>query len=263
MDMMILFSAQQIERIARLLGSCRTGSEISDILERLGIKDSSGESTKWKRLNHVLITTQHECGHADHVLAVIKSILDPVYFTGNQSAFEEIRNALNLILAFSGLEYGSDGQFHRRQAAQTLDQAMQRQNAIQEKLRRRNMHPRVEQYCKAELLQDNYFHALLEASKGLAQHIREKSGIEKDGAALVDEAFSINSPILAFNSLQSETDKSVQKGLAALLKGCFAAIRNPLAHQPKINWEGYDDVADYLSLISLLHRKIDDCVRIK
>jgi hypothetical protein len=25
-------------------------------------------------------------------------------------------------------------------------------------------------------------------------------------------------------------------------------------------WEGEDDAADYLSLISLLHRKLDDCV---
>ncbi len=44
------------------------------------------------------------------------------------------------------------------------------------------------------------------------------------------------------------------------IKDCFAAVRNPLAHDPKILWEGEDDAADYLSLISLLHRKLDDCV---
>ena len=51
------------------------------------------------------------------------------------------------------------------------------------------------------------------------------------------------------------------KSFASLLKGCFAAVRNPLAHEPKILWQGEDDAADYFSLIPPLHRKLDDCVR--
>jgi len=109
-------------------------------------------------------------------------------------------------------------------------------------------------------MQDNYFHAVFEATKGLAQRIRDMSGIQADGAALIDRVFSIEQPVLAFNTLQTDTEKSEHKGLAALLKGCFAAARNPLAHEPKILWDGEDDAADYLSLISLLHRKLDDCV---
>ena len=49
-------------------------------------------------------------------------------------------------------------------------------------------------------------------------------------------------------------------GQIATFKGCFAAVRNPLAHEPKILWEGEDDAADYFSFISLLQRKLDDCV---
>ena len=66
--------------------------------------------------------------------------------------------------------------------------------------------------------------------------------------------------LLALNTLRSETEQSEHKGFAALLKGCFGAVRDPLAHEPKILWEGEDDAADYLSLVSLLHRKLDDCV---
>ena len=77
--------------------------------------------------------------------------------------------------------------------------------------------------------------------------------------ALIDKVFSIEKPILAINSLKTETEKSEHKGFALLLKGCFAAVRNPLAHEPKILWQGEDDAADYLSLISLLHRKLDEC----
>ena len=108
-------------------------------------------------------------------------------------------------------------------------------------------------------MQENYFHAVFEATKGLAQRIREMVGIEADGAALIDRVFSISKPMLAINTLQTETEKSEHKGFAALLRGCFGAVRNPLAHEPKILWEGEDDAADYLSLVSLLHRKLDDC----
>ncbi len=38
------------------------------------------------------------------------------------------------------------------------------------------------------------------------------------------------------------------------------AVRNPLAHEPKLLWQGEEDAADYLSLISLLHRKLDGAV---
>ena len=109
-------------------------------------------------------------------------------------------------------------------------------------------------------MQDNYFHAVFEASKGLAQRIRDKSGVDGDGANLVDKVFSINQPVLAFNSLRTENEQNEHKGFAALLKGCFSAVRNPLAHEPKIMWDGEDDAADYFTLISLLHKKLDDCV---
>ena len=124
----------------------------------------------------------------------------------------------------------------------------------------RRIHPEVLKYCRSELMQDNYFHAVFEATKGLAQRLRDSTGVQTDGAALIDGVFSIERPLLAMNALRSETERSEHKGFAALLKGCFAAVRNPLAHEPKILWDGEDDAADYLSLISLLHRKLDQCV---
>ena len=108
-------------------------------------------------------------------------------------------------------------------------------------------------------MHDNYFHAVFEATKGLAERIRSMSGVDGDGAELVDKVFSVSRHVLALNSLRTETERSEHKGFAALLKGCFGAARNPLAHEPKILWEGEDDAADYLSLVSLLHGKLDDC----
>jgi uncharacterized protein (TIGR02391 family) len=190
----------------------------------------------------------------------VQAFLIPPRFVGRSEEFEARRLELNRILAFSGLEYGKDGQFRRNEAVRTLDEAEARARTIQAKFQGRRIHSEVLKYCRAELLQDNYFHAVFEASKGLAQRIRDMSGADSDGAALVDKVFSIEQPLLAFNSLRTETERSEHKGFAALLKGCFGAVRNPLAHEPRLLWHGEDDAADYMSLISLLHRKLDDCV---
>ena len=252
---------QSVEALAKLLGACGTGPEIDTALESCGLVDRSGESTKWRRMNWVFLDTQRRYRCSNKVLDFIRSFLHPVRFVGDQDAFENHRRALNTVLAFSGLEYRADGNFQRRQAATTLTEAERRVSTIQEKLRGRAIHSEVSRYCSAELMQDNFFHAVFEATKGLAQRTREMSGVQADGAALVDQVFSSTRPILAFNRLETETEQSEHKGFAALLKGCFAAIRNPLAHEPRIHWEGEDNAADYLSLISLLHRKLDECVR--
>jgi uncharacterized protein (TIGR02391 family) len=254
------FPEGHIEALARLLGECGSGADISRILTDRGLADNSGESTKWKRLYWVFLDGQkrHQC--ANHIVDFIQCFLTPARFIGRSEEFEAHRLQLNTILAFSGLEYGQDGKFSKCDAARTIDEAERRVRTIRAKFQGRRIHPEVLKYCRVELLQDNYFHAVFEAAKGLAQRIRDMSGIQADGPALVDRVFSIDRPILAINALQTETEKSEHKGFAALLKGCFATIRNPLAHEPKLLWQGEDDAADYLSLISLLHRKLDECV---
>lgn len=253
----------QIEGLAKVLGECGSGTDISRVLRDRGLTDNSGESTKWRRLYRVFLDLQRQDRCANRVLDFIQSFLTPSRFVGRQSTFEQYRGELNVVLAFSGLEFGADGRFTRREAAQTLSEAERRVKTIRTKFQGRLLHPEVLKYCKAELMQDNYFHAVFEATKGLAQRIRDMTGIHEDGAALVDSVFSVERPRLAMNTLQTGTERSEHKGFAALLKGCFGAVRNPLAHEPKILWQGEDDAADYLSLISLLHRKLDDCVLIR
>lgn len=255
------FPEGQVEALARLLGECGSGTDISRLLHDRGLNDKSGESTKWRRLYSIFLESQREHRCANRVLDFIQSYLTPARFVGRSEEFENHRRELNTILAFSGLEYGNDGQFRRIEVARTLDEAEARVRTIRAKFQGRRIHPEVIRYCRAELLQDNYFHAVFEAAKGLAQRIRELAGEDGDGAALVDLVFSVERPVLAFNTLRTETEKSEHKGYAALLKGCFAAVRNPLAHEPKLLWQGEDDAADHLSLISLLHRKLDECVR--
>ena len=254
------FPEGQVEALAKLLGDCGSGSDITRVLADRGLSDHSGQSTKWRRLYWLFLDVQRRDRYANRILDFIQSFLTPARFVGRNEEFETHRQELNAVLAFSGIEYGADGKFRTKKVAHTLTEAEQRANTIQAKFQGRHIHPEVLKYCRAELMQDNYFHAVFEATKGLAQRIREKSGVDGDGATLVDRVFSTNRPILAFNTLQTETEMSEHKGFATLLKGCFVAVRNPRAHEPKILWKGEDDAADYFTLISLLQRKLDDCV---
>lgn len=256
-----ILSDVQLEKVARLLGDMHSGSEITRILESQGLEDTSGESTKWRRLYGTFSNYQRQDRAASKLFDYIRTALDPAGFVGNPEGFTEIRQELNTILSFSGVAFGEDGQFRRIEAAKTISEAHERAKTLQAKFKGRRIHPEVTKYCKPELLQDNYFHAVFEASKGLAQRIRDLSGIDEDGAALVDRVFSIERPLLAFNTLSTKTERSEHTGFALLLKGCFSAIRNPRAHAPKLLWQGRDDAADYLSLISMLHWKLDDAVR--
>ena len=255
------FPEGQIEALARLLGECGSGTDISRVLQDRSLVDNSGESTKWRRLYWVFLDCQRRTGCANAIIDFVQSFLIPARFVGRSEEFEVWRQELNTILAFSGMEYGKDGKFWRCETARTLDEAEARVRTIRAKFQGRQIHPEVLKYCRVELMQDNYFHAVFEAAKGLAQRIRDLSGVQLDGAALVDRVFAIDRPILAINSLQTETENSEHKGFALLLKGCFAAVRNPLAHEPKILWQGEEDAADYFSLISLLHRKLDESAK--
>jgi uncharacterized protein (TIGR02391 family) len=121
----------------------------------------------------------------------------------------------------------------------------------------------VLKFCREELLQDNYFHAVFEATKSIADKIREKAGLVIDGAELVDKAFSVGKPLLAINTLQTETEQSEQKGFANLLKGVFGTFRNVAAHAPKIKWPiDEQDALDLLTMVSYVHRRLDRAVKV-
>jgi uncharacterized protein (TIGR02391 family) len=119
-------------------------------------------------------------------------------------------------------------------------------------------HPDVLRFCRAELVADNYFHAVLEATKSIADKIRSKTGLTDDMATLVDKTLAGDSPLLAINSLSTESQRSEQRGFVNLVKGTFGMFRNPTAHEARIQWTmNKADAEDLLSLASLIHRRLD------
>jgi hypothetical protein len=69
-------------------------------------------------------------------------------------------------------------------------------------------------------------------------------------------------PYLAFNSLQRGTHKSEQRGLMNLFVRMFETFRNVTAHSEKLTWDVTEqDALDLLTLVSMLHRRLDASIR--
>src|SRR5882672_10557576 len=257
-----------LEAICNILGDTDTGltgSEIGRYLRECGFPDPIPQMTKRHRLFAALHEKQNADGYGNGVLAFIKHVMNPVRHVGHKEYFESQRGKLNGVLAFNGVTLGDDGHLRTRNAAKTLSEAEAAASVLSKALIERRVHADVLRFCRAELVVDNYFHAVFEATKSVAEKLREKTGLVSDGASLVDDALGIGKvghPRLAFNSLQTESERSEHTGLINLIKGVFGAFRNTTAHAPKIHWNiSEQDALDILTTISLVHRRLDTAVR--
>lgn len=254
----------QLEQICNVLAdtsSGLSGSEMGSLLAQLGIPERFPAPNKRSRLFVALANGQRDRRCANDIIAFIEKAMDPVRYLNNREGFEYRRHALNDVLVFCGYSVAVDGKIRGEVAAKTLDEAEERAGRLKSELQRRAVHHDVLRFCRAELVRNNYFHAVLEVTKSVADKIRFRTGLTTDGSALVDQAFgsgSVGIPLLAFNSLQTETERGEQTGMMSLMKGMFSSFRNPTAHAPKISWSiTEEDAMDLLSLASLLHRRID------
>lgn len=260
------FKASQLEAACKVLADTNNGlkgDEIGYILSDMRVSDPDAGGTKWRRLFNALALAQNTHQVGNHLIMFINRAMDPVRYTSAPEAFAWRRDGLNVVLALCGYRVREDGKVAHTTVETTLAGAQARAGRIKGLLEARGTHPEVFKYCRAELLQDNYFHAVFEATKGLAQRLREMAGLSTDGADLVNTAFSTKSPIIALNSLFTETEISEQKGISNLMTGLFGAIRNPTAHSPRTVWAMPEqDAIDMFSLVSFLHRKLDSAVRL-
>jgi uncharacterized protein (TIGR02391 family) len=262
------FDHANLEALSDVLGatdSGLTGSEIGRYLREAGIDDPEPTVTKRHRLFAALRQRQARDGCSNSVLSFVKLVMNPVRYVGSKDYFERKRAEVNTVLAFSGLKIAEDGRLLRVTTARTLSDAEAAATALRKALLERKVHGDVLAFCRAELVVDNYFHAVFEATKSVAAKLRDKSGRKSDGALLVDEALGLGQagiPRLAFNSLQSDSERSEHTGLMNLIKGLFGAFRNTTAHAPRIHWNVTEqDALDILTTVSLIHRRLDSAIR--
>lgn len=253
-----------LEGICKIVAEGLTGSEIDKYLVDSAIPNITPGITKWRMLYSAFADKQNKTQISNHILKFIQLSLHPSRFINQKEKFEHVRSELNKLLSFIELEFGADGIFRNVVKSNTIADAEKRATSLLAKLKDRNVHPDILLFCKSELLQDNYFHAVFEATKSVADKIRTLSHLTSDGSELVDSCFAIKSPVLMINNLKNETEESEHKGFANLLKGFFGMFRNTTAHIPKIKWEiSEQDALDIMSLASFFHRKLDTSKKVR
>ena len=172
-----------VESICKVLGDTEkgfTGTEIAKLLNESGIEDIDATNTKWKRLNSALVNKQKIDGCANNLLAFIQNSLSPVRHFDSLEWFNDTQYKINQILSFSGLHLGENGKISAVAKSSTISEAAARASRLKDNLVIRKVHLDVLRYCKEELVVDNYFHAVFEATKSVAQKIRNKTGLTSD-----------------------------------------------------------------------------------
>lgn len=104
----------------------------------------------------------------------------------------------------------------------------------------------------------HYKQAALEAFICVIEHVKHKSGRhDLDGDSLMNHAFGCDNrtPILRFNSLQTDAERDEQKGIMFLFKG-VVGLRNAKAHSNTL-FNSRERAHEYLAVASLLMRLLE------
>lgn len=162
-------SSAQIEQICRVVADTDRGlrgSEIAHMLAELKIPDGYAAMTKWKRLYNALVEQVNHDGSTVIVFKFLEHCFEPARGLEDVDRYRWMMVGTNRILMLAGVEVRDDGRCHGAQAADTLSEVQRRTRALRNKLYGYGAHPEVLRCCREELLVDDYFHAVFEASKG-------------------------------------------------------------------------------------------------
>lgn len=254
-----------VEGVCDVLGRTErpglSGSEIGRLLARLAIADIAPTASKRDRLSAALLTRQHADQASNCVIRFITEAMAVGRHLQDPARFAALRDSLAEPLSLVGYRVNDEGKIATARSAATLDEVAALAGRLRTELTRRNVHPEVIRYCEEEILRRSLFYAVFEAVKGLAERLRQLSGLPLDGGDLVDACFSVRTGVLRINGFRTETEISEQKGFANLLKGVFGMFRNPPAHTPRAaaGWTVTEaDALDLFSTLSLLHRRLDN-----
>jgi uncharacterized protein (TIGR02391 family) len=113
-------------------------------------------------------------------------------------------------------------------------------------------------FASKNLFKDgHYSQSIFEACKSLNKRVQEISGSSLDGKKLMLDVFSVNEPKIKLNENKTTSDKDEQEGFMHIYSGVMHGIRNPKGHD-LINLKDPYKSLEYLSLISLLFKKLDE-----
>lgn len=214
-----------LQNICDIIGDTSTGltgTEINKYLRasNIDIYDTQGIMlAKRKILYQSLSNCQKKDRCSNNILAFITKVMSPANYINRQEHFDDWQSRINQQLAFVGYELQDDSTFKEVKKVSTILDVRVKTENLKKELEARKNHVQIFNYCKEELLQNNYFHSVLEANKGLFKRIKEISNLEKDGQNLIEQVFSDSNPIVIINNFQTPSEKNEHRGFKNLLVG--------------------------------------------
>lgn len=120
-----------------------------------------------------------------------------------------------------------------------------------------HLHPDIQHASTALMLGGHFAQAIFEAFKLLERRVRELTGLEMNGQALMARALNEDDPYLKVASETGRSGRDEQVGFKLMLMGAMTGIRNPKAHE----WVDQRDpirTFEFLAVASLLLHRIDN-----
>ncbi|CAE6802814.1 hypothetical protein R75461_05269 [Paraburkholderia nemoris] len=123
-----------------------------------------------------------------------------------------------------------------------------------------DLHPDIASEC-SQLFENGHYSAAVETACKVLEMLVQRRSLKNDlsGTALMRTVFSLKSPILRYNELQTESEKSEQEGMMHLFEGAVMALRNPRAHG--LVTDHPERTVEYLSFLSMLAKSLDSVQR--
>lgn len=137
----------------------------------------------------------------------------------------------------------------------------------------RRLHKTVKDASYYDYKNEDYYRAVEEAIKRFESATNTKSSNNSKGRDLMAQVFGKDKSLSVTQKYKKrdgsdfgdETKENIEEGQKFMSMGVMAGVRNPLAHEEKIELKesglfSEDDCLDVLSLLSHLFRRLDDAV---
>ena len=187
------------------------------------------------------------------ILKLITDVCDPQEYINKPDKHQKIVQKFNAYLKFSSIKIDKENKLVpiSKTTPKTANSNL---------FKARSFHPKVVRHAKQQFTDGHYFDAVDECCKAFEKYVAEKSKTTRRGYKLMSEFLNNNNGLLKLNSGKTQTELDSQEGLMHLCMGLVLGIRNPVEHEPQLDYNiSEQDALDVLSFISYLYRQIDKC----
>ena len=184
---------QQLKAVCDVLGHTKEGftkTELTRLLQQSQIvlmddgNSNSGYSytfglNKRDWLYNCLVNEVNANNSLKRIYQFLTNALNSVSFTGqaDRERYHHLLEETNKVLLLAGVSVNNAGQLVEVDQAKTLDEVDRRVNHLKRELYNRAIYSEIQKYCIKDYLRKDYYDAVFEADKGLAERVRQITGL--------------------------------------------------------------------------------------